>query len=58
MSYGKIYETTYWGILPEYIFLGFNKTLAFISQSARFFISTIKVTIDTILETIDRTNYN
>ena len=57
MSYGKIYETTYWVILPEYIFLGFNKTLAFISQSARFFISTIKVTIDTILETIDRTNY-
>tara|TARA_B100002019_G_C20904156_1_gene419553 strand:+ start:370 stop:546 length:177 start_codon:yes stop_codon:yes gene_type:complete len=58
MSYGKVYETSFWGILPVYIFLGFNKTLAFISQTAQFFISTINITIDTILETIDRTNYD
>tara|TARA_Y100000114_G_scaffold36527_1_gene32035 strand:- start:392 stop:565 length:174 start_codon:yes stop_codon:yes gene_type:complete len=57
MSYGKIYETTYWGELPSYIFLGFNKTLAFISEQVDLFISTIKLKIDTILETIDRTNY-
>mgnify|MGYP003153226993 FL=1 len=58
MSYGKVYETSWWGNLPVYIFLGFNKTLAFISQTAQFFISTINITIDTILETIDRTNYD
>ena len=57
MSYGKIYETTYWGELPSYIFLGFNKTLAFISEQVDLFISTIKLKIDTILETKDRTNY-
>ena len=57
MSYGKIYETTSWGELPSYIFLGFNKTLAFISEQVDLFISTIKLKIDTILETIDRTNY-
>ena len=57
MSYGKVYETSWWGNLPALIFLGFNKTLAFISEQVDLFISTIKLKIDTILETIDRTNY-
>jgi len=58
MSYGKVYETSWWGNLPALIFLGFNKALAFLSETAQFFISTINITIDTILETIDRTNYD
>ena len=57
MSYGKVYETSWWGDLPSIIFLGFNKAFAFITEQVDLFISTIKLKIDTILETIDRTNY-
>tara|TARA_R100001443_G_scaffold90614_1_gene97118 strand:+ start:313 stop:486 length:174 start_codon:yes stop_codon:yes gene_type:complete len=57
MSYGKVYETSWWGNLPAIIFLGFNKAYAFITEQIDLFISTVKIKIDTILETIDRTNY-
>lgn len=57
MSYGKVYETSWWGDLPSITFLGFNKAFAFITEQVDLFISTIKLKIDTILETIDRTNY-
>jgi len=57
MSWGKIYETSNWGILASYINIGFNKTFAFISEQVDFFISSARITIDTILEQIDRTNY-
>lgn len=57
MSYGKVYETSWWGNLPAIIFLGFNKAYAFITEQIDLFISTVKLKIDTILETIDRTNY-
>ena len=40
MSYGKVYETSFWGDLPSIIFLGFNKAYAFISEQTDLFIST------------------
>lgn len=57
MSWGKVYETSNWGNIQDFIHIGFNRVLAFISQQVDVFISSIKLKISTVLEQIDRTNY-
>jgi len=57
MSWGKVYETSNWGKLENYIHIGFNKVFAIISEQVDLFISSISIQVDTILESIDRTNY-
>lgn len=46
MSWGKVYETTTWGEIADYIHLGFNKALALTSSNV--FIDSINILIDSI----------
>lgn len=60
MSWGKIYETSHWGCYPTFMNIGFNKINAIsvcISDYIARFTTNTKVTIDSIIQTIDRTEF-
>lgn len=60
MSWGKIYETSHWGCYPTFMNIGFNKINAIsvcISDYIARFTTNTRVTIDSIIQTIDRTEF-
>lgn len=60
MSWGKIYETSHWGCYPTFMNIGFNKINAIsvcISDYIARFTTNTRVKIDSILQTIDRTEF-
>ena len=60
MSWGKVYETSHWGCYPTFMNIGFNKINAIsvcISDYIARFSTNTRVKIDSIIQTIDRTEF-
>lgn len=60
MSWGKVYETSHWGCYPTFMNIGFNKINAIsvcISDYIARFTTNTRVRIDSIIQTIDRTEF-
>ena len=60
MSWGKVYETSHWGCYPTFMNIGFNKINAIsvcISDYIARFTTNTRVKIDSIIQTIDRTEF-
>ena len=60
MSWGKSYETSYWGCYPTFLNIGFNKINAISACIALYiaaFVTNSNVNIDSTIQTIDRTEF-
>jgi len=53
MSWGKIYETTSWGLLVSYIHIGFNRASALAAAAVTILIDSVNILIDTITNRIN-----
>jgi hypothetical protein len=53
MSWGKIYETTSWGLLASYVHIGFNKAAALAAAAVIILIDSINILIDSITNRIN-----
>jgi len=53
MSWGKVYETTSWGLLVSYIHIGFNRAAAFGTAVVTILIDSVNILIDTITNRIN-----
>ncbi len=56
MSWGEVYKTTNFGLLPSYIHLGFNKAFALATETFSGFIDSVQIYIDSILTRISKSS--